>query len=138
MSATDTFLDTNILIYAVSGDVSRAARAEELLRRGGVVSVQVLTEFVDVARRKHRTPWSQLVDALDLVRELCVVADATVETFTLAVELSQQHRFRIFDGTIVASAILSGATTLFSEDMHDGQTIGPVTIRNPFAGLAQS
>ena len=46
------FFDTNILIYAVAQDDSRAARAEELLAAGGVIGVQILNEFVSVARRK--------------------------------------------------------------------------------------
>ncbi len=132
MSATDAFLDTNVLVYAVSGDPSKAARAEELLRRGGTVSIQVLMEFVDVVRRKHGIDWNELVDALDIIRSLCRIAEVTTETFTLALDLSRRHRVRIFDGMIVAAAIHSGASTLWSEDMHDGQVIGPVTIRNPF------
>jgi predicted nucleic acid-binding protein len=135
MNATDAFFDTNVLLYAVSDEAAKAARAEELLRQGGVVSVQVLAEFVDVARRKHGSAWGDVLGALDLVRELCGVVDASVETLALAVELSQRHRFRIYDSMIVAAAIRSGAKTLFSEDMQDGQTIGSVTIRNPFAGL---
>jgi predicted nucleic acid-binding protein len=53
----------------------------------------------------------------------------------LAAELSRRHRIRIFDGMILASAILSGARTLLSEDMQDGRVVESVTIRNPFAGL---
>jgi predicted nucleic acid-binding protein len=49
MNATEAFFDTNILLYTVGGDAAKAARAEDLLREGGTVSVQVLTEFTDVA-----------------------------------------------------------------------------------------
>jgi predicted nucleic acid-binding protein len=47
------FFDTNVLIYSLGKD-RRGRRAEQLLSQGGVVSVQVLNEFTDVARRKIR------------------------------------------------------------------------------------
>src|SRR5208337_4153394 len=51
------FFDSNVLIYAmVSGD-SRRERAQHLIAQGGVISVQVLNEFVAVARRKMGMPW---------------------------------------------------------------------------------
>ena len=48
------FLDTNVLVYAFSDDDSRKNDAASLIASGGVVSVQILNEFVDVARRKLR------------------------------------------------------------------------------------
>jgi predicted nucleic acid-binding protein len=33
----------------------------------------------------------------------------------------------------VATAIQSGASTLMSEDMHEGLVVGPIKIHNPFA-----
>lgn len=61
----EAFLDTNILLYALVPDRTlphdpRAEIAEELLARGGVVSVQVLSEFCDVASRKLGKSWSDL------------------------------------------------------------------------------
>jgi predicted nucleic acid-binding protein len=41
----------------------------------------------------------------------------------------------IYDGTIVASALLSGCATLYTEDLQHGQFIdGQLTIRSPFFG----
>jgi predicted nucleic acid-binding protein len=136
MNATEgAFLDTNVLVYALSGDPAKADRAESILQRGGTISTQVLVEFVDVVRRKHDVAWDGVLDAVDLILSLCSVVETDVETFMLAVELSRRHRIRIFDGMILASAILSGARTLLSEDMQDGRVVESVTIRNPFAGL---
>jgi predicted nucleic acid-binding protein len=135
MNADDVFLDTNVLIYSVVGDTAKATVAEELLRRGGTVSIQVLTEFADVAQRKYRSSWSDTLDALTLIRALCRVTDITVETHVRGLAISQRHGFRIYDGMIVAAAIIAGCTTLFSEDMQDGQVVDSVTIRNPFLSL---
>lgn len=46
------FIDTNVLIYLASGDPVKADRAEEIVGRGGAISVQVLNELANVARRK--------------------------------------------------------------------------------------
>ena len=34
--------------------------------------------------------------------------------------------------TVVEAALLSGATTLLTEDLQDGRRVGGLTIRNPF------
>ena len=52
MSGAEVFLDTNVLLYLLSGDADKADRAEELIADGGVISVQVLNEFASVASRK--------------------------------------------------------------------------------------
>jgi predicted nucleic acid-binding protein len=52
MSGTDAFFDTNVLLYLLSGDASKADRAEALVAAGGIISVQVLNEFASVASRK--------------------------------------------------------------------------------------
>jgi len=52
MSEVDSFFDTIVLLYLLSKDQAKADRAEALLAAGGVVSVQVLNEFVSVASRK--------------------------------------------------------------------------------------
>lgn len=64
------FLDTNVLVYAFASD-RRAAQAEALLARGGAISVQVLNEFANVARRELGMAWGEVVDALDAARTLC-------------------------------------------------------------------
>lgn len=46
------FIDTNIIVYLASRDVRKADRSEKIRAAGGVVSVQVLNEYVSVARRK--------------------------------------------------------------------------------------
>lgn len=53
---TETFFDTNVLLYLLSGDAAKADRAETLVAAGGVINVQVLNESASVASRKHRGP----------------------------------------------------------------------------------
>jgi predicted nucleic acid-binding protein len=128
------FLDTNVLIYAVAQDDPRGARAEDLLTGGCVVSVQVLNEFVSVARRKIRMPWEDVTEALDAIRILCPSpVPITVDTHEAALRIAQQYGYGIYDALVAASALEADCSTLYSEDLQDGQIIAnQLTIRNPF------
>ena len=128
------FFDSNVLIYAmVSGD-SRRERAQQLVAQGGVISVQVLNEFVAVARRKMHMPWNEVTEALDAIRILCSPpVPITISTHESALQIAQQHGYEIYDALIVAAALEARCATLYSEDLQDGQVIdGKLTIRNPF------
>lgn len=128
------FFDTNILVYAVAENDPRAVRAEALLEAGGIVSVQVLNEFVSVARRKMRMPWKDVSEALDVIRVLCPSpVPLTISTHESALKIAENHGYEIYDALVVAAALEAGCTALYSEDFHDGQVIdGKLTIRNPF------
>jgi predicted nucleic acid-binding protein len=136
MSASERFVDTNVLLYLLSADIVKADRAEELIAEGGTISVQVLNEFVAVALRKLRLSWLEIRDVLTQVRTVCPVEALTVETHERALRLAQRHGFSIYDALIVSSALRAGCKTLWSEDMQHGQLIErQLTIRNPFRVL---
>lgn len=130
------FFDTNVLIYAVAHDDPRNAQAEELLASGGVLSVQILNEFASVARRKILMSWSDVTEALDAFRVLCPSPlSLTIEMHEAALKIAEKHGYNIYDAMVVSAALGAGCATLYSEDLHDGQTIeGQLTIRNPFVG----
>lgn len=127
-----TFFDTNVLLYAISDDAPKANRASTLLRARGAISVQVLGEFVAVAKRKARMNLSEIRDALSRVRHFCEVYPLDADTHDDALDIVERYGYHIYDATIVASALRAGATTLYTEDLQDGQRIGTLTIRNPF------
>ena len=128
------FLDTNVLIYAALQPDPRSDRARALLAQGGAVSVQVLNEFANVARRKLRKPWPEMAQALTAVRALCPPPlPVTLATHEAALGIAARFGYRIYDSLIIASALEAACATLYSEDMQDGQVIeGRLTIRNPF------
>jgi predicted nucleic acid-binding protein len=130
------FFDTNVLIYAVAQDDPRSTQAEELLASGGVLSVQILNEFASVARRKILMSWSDVTEALNAVRVLCPSPiPITIEIHDAALKIAEKHGYNIYDALVVSAALEAGCTTLYSEDLHDGQSIdGQLTIRNPFVG----
>jgi predicted nucleic acid-binding protein len=127
------FFDSNVLIYAmVSGD-PRRERAQQLVAHG-VISVQVLYEFVAVARRKMHMPWEDVIEALDAVRILFPSPVAiAMDTHEAALKIAQRYGFGIYDAMIAAAALHARCTTLYSEDLQDGQVVeGKLMIRNPF------
>jgi predicted nucleic acid-binding protein len=127
------FFDTTILIYSISATDARAAVAEEILAAGGHISVQVLNEFAAVTRRKLKMSWKEISESLDSIRSLCEpAAPLTVTIHDAALKIAAEHGYHIYDALILASALDAGCDTLYSEDMQDGQKIGPITIRNPF------
>jgi predicted nucleic acid-binding protein len=133
VSVSAAFLDTNILVYLASGDVAKADRAEATVAAGGAISVQVLNELANVARRKMRMSWADTQALLDLLRGLLIVHPFPIETHEAGLRLAERYGFAIFDAMIVASALHAGCDTLWSEDMQHGMTLDEgLRIVNPF------
>jgi predicted nucleic acid-binding protein len=131
------FFDTTILIYAISAGDGRAAIAEGLLASGGNLSVQVLNEFAAVAKKKLKLSWDEVAEALDAVRALCERASPlTVAIHEAALGIAERYGYHLYDALILAAALDAGCDVLYTEDMQDGQKVGALTIRNPFAEAA--
>lgn len=133
MNAAETFFDTNVLLYLLSADHVKADAAEELVARGGVISVQVLNELAAVASRKLAMTWPEIREVLDTVRAVCRVEPVSVETHELGLELAARNGIPVYDAMIAAAAILAGCRVLYSEDFQAGQVLGgKLRARNPF------
>ena len=130
---SQVFLDSNVVLYLLSADERKADKAENLLAQQPCISVQVLNEVTSVCRRKLGMPWPEVQDLLLAVKASCMVLPLTVDTHAQAVSIAHQHQLSFYDAHIVATAIQSGASTLMSEDMHEGLVVGPIKIQNPFA-----
>lgn len=95
--------------------------------------MQVLNEFVAVARRKLNMSWEEIGDALTAVRTLCEPpSPLTVQIHHAGLAIAAQYGYHIYDSLMLAAALDAECDTVYSEDMQDGQKIGEVTIRNPF------
>ena len=133
MSESKAFFDTNILLYLLSADEAKAGQAEDTIAGGGVISVQVLNEFASVASRKLQMPYAEIQEILSQIRTICAVEPITVAIHDRGLRLAEQYGFSIYDAMIVAAALMSECTTLYSEDMQHGQIIdNQLIIRNPF------
>ena len=128
------FVDTNVLLYLLSDDAAKADRAEALLRGRIVISVQVLNEFANVARRKLRLEWGAVAQSLVDIRRFSEVRPLTLDTHERGIALAKRHRLSVYDAMIAAAALDAGCDTLASEDFSAGQRFErQLTVRNPFA-----
>ena len=126
------FFDTNILIYAFAADDPRSVQAEVLIAQGGVIGVQVLSEFVNVTRRKLHWQWRRIEAALAVIEELLGQArPLTAPVHARAVALARDHRLPFYDALIVAAALDAGCEELCSEDLQHGRKFGTLNVRNP-------
>lgn len=138
MPAEQAFFDSNVICYLFGSDPAKADRAEQLLADGGWISVQVLGEVTNVARRKAGLGWAQVAGITETVAQLCEVANLTLPVHREARQLAERHGFAFYDAQIVATALAQNCAIVWSEDMQDGRSVTSpdgrtVTIRNPFA-----
>lgn len=127
------FADSNIIVYLNHGEQARAERARAVVYRGPSISVQVLNEVSHVCVRKMRMDWMEIKDFLSGVRHFCPVVALTEAIHDDGRRIAAQYKLAFYDACIVAAALSVQATTLWSEDMHDGQVIDrSLTIKNPF------
>lgn len=134
------FLDSNVLLYAYSEtDPEKRARARMLADDpGAIISTQVLSEFANVVLRKFGMPVSEARRRTAELAARCEVFTVTPATVIEAFLIRERFGFGFFDSQIVASALASGATTLYSEDLHHSQTIdGILRIVSPFVPAAR-
>jgi predicted nucleic acid-binding protein len=131
-----SFFDANVLVYLASGDVAKADRAEATLAKGGSISVQVLNELANVARRKMQMSWDETHAFLNMLRGLLKVYPHTVETHETGLRLAERYGLSIYDSMIAASALDAGCDTLWSEDMQHGMKLDEgLRVANPFRGV---
>lgn len=128
------FADTNVLIYLISADAHKAARAEQVLASRVTVSVQVLNEFANVARRQAGIAWPVLTQVLADIRQFSDVRPLTLATHETALTLAARYPLAWYDALIAAAALEAGCDTLLSEDLQPGMRLEKrLTVRNPFA-----
>ena len=132
-ASTDVFFDTNVLAYIFSGDPTKSVLSENLLAKGGAISVQVLNECALVMRRKFKASWPQIEAMSEALRETCTVTPVSEAIHVHGLAIARQFKLHIYDAMIVAAALSAGCKTLYSEDMHDGLSIEGLKIRNPYA-----
>ncbi len=136
-----SLIDTNVLVYADSGDEPQRQRvAIDLIkahREAGtaVLAVQVLQEFTQVALRKLGLPPALVRQRLAFYGRFELVPTSP-ELIERAVDLHVLHGLAFYDALIVQAAISAGCAQLLGEDLQDGRLIGGVHIVNPFAGAA--
>jgi predicted nucleic acid-binding protein len=126
-------LDTNVIVYLAESDSGKRARSKALVAEGGWISAQVMNEVAAVARRKIRLAWPAVHELLALVRSFLIIEPLTLATHEQTLFVAERYKLDVYDSAVVASALLAGCDTLWSEGMHHGLVVeGILTIRNPY------
>jgi predicted nucleic acid-binding protein len=134
------FVDTNVLLYAISRepeDHDKAERANALLDVGDVaLSVQVLQEFHVQSTRETRADRITHEQAARLIESLLVFPVADITTGVMLTAMATRKRFEIsyWDAAIIEAARALGCEVVLSEDLSDGQDYAGVRVEDPFRG----
>jgi predicted nucleic acid-binding protein len=135
---TVRFIDTNVLLYAISRDSAeqdKAKRANEILAdRDLALSVQVLQEFYAQATRVTRPDpitHQQAVRLIESFRRF-PVQDITSAVLRAALDTRQRFQLSYWDSAIIEASRAVGCTEVLSEDLGDGQDYAGVRVVNPF------
>ncbi|MDZ7722206.1 MAG: PIN domain-containing protein [candidate division KSB1 bacterium] len=134
------FIDTNIFVYAFDqSDKNKQHTANQLIQdahieRKGCISYQVIQEFLNVATNKFKQPLS-ISDCQrylqSVLSPLCQVF-TSVDLYQYALDIMQRWKYSFYDSLIIAAAIQANCGILYSEDMQHGQSVGSLTILDPF------
>jgi predicted nucleic acid-binding protein len=134
------FLDTNIFIYTFdTSSPEKQARARELVATAladsqGVISFQVVQEFLNVATRKFKVPLTFRDCARylqSILAPLCEVYPS-MEFYLETLEIQERWQLSFYDASIVTAALGAGCESLYSEDLQHDLKIKDLTVRNPF------
>ena len=117
------FVDTNVLIYAISApdeDNRKRTIALELLGEGDLaISVQVLGEFYTQATRRSRQGAITHEQALKFIESIgnFPVQPITLDVFRSATHISNRFGLAYWDSAILAAARAAGCDAVYSEDI---------------------
>ena len=134
------FIDTNIFIYSFNTEVQKKCIVSRKLisdvheNSTGVISYQVIQEFLNAATRKFENPMSYKDSQrfLTIVLEPLCEVFSSLELYHRALEIMDQWWYSFYDSLIIASAVQADCALLYTEDMQHGQKIMNLTINNPF------
>ncbi len=132
-----SFLDTSVLLYTDDADSpEKQRRALDLIgecrgRRTGVVSTHVLQEYFVTATRKLRLATEVARRKTEIFGRLHLVTPG-LDDVVGAIDLHRLHDLAFWDALIVRSALVSGCSRLFSEDLQRGRRFEGAQVVNPF------
>ena len=130
-------IDSNILIYAeFEPDSEKGTRSANLILRAardGVISAQVLGEFLRFAQRRVPDAFDDAIRQALLYQAVFLTPPTTDVIINKASELARANRMQLWDCVVCAASAQAGAKVLLTEDMQDGRIINGLLLMNPFA-----
>ena len=133
----NVFIDTNIFVYAKTdvNEPHKQSLAKELLASLSdqvIISIQVLNEFYNVLSR-YKIKDDVIQAAIISLLRYCTLKVVTLNTIMSCWDIKTKYNYHYYDCLIIASALESDCSVLYSEDMQHGQIIEDrLKIINPF------
>jgi len=128
------FIDTNIIIYSLGENSTKAQIAAPLFLDRPCISTQVISETVNVTTKRLGLATKDVRQLIKTLHGLCHIELITMSTIEEALNIQERYKFSWYDSLIISSALDAGCSTLYSEDMQHGQFIeGRLEIVNPFS-----
>ncbi|MBI5308788.1 MAG: PIN domain-containing protein [Planctomycetes bacterium] len=133
MSA-ESFLDSNIILYNyMNTEVAKKNLSERLIKRAEhVISAQVIGEVCNNLRKKLQYTPDELEGVIEELYVSFNIISVDKNVYMRVPGLLRKYAVSFWDSLIIAAALDSGCTTLYSEDMQNGLKIDFLTIVNPF------
>lgn len=130
------FIDTNILIYYFSKDPARYSLVENIFTDSQfklITSTQVLSEFLSVILRKHVSDIKKVKSFLSQIIDVFEVVHFDENDLEKALDIKDKYQLSYYDSLIVANALKSNCTIIYTEDIHHGLKIRKkLMVINPF------
>lgn len=133
------FIDTNVFLYAFLEDEKSVEKrkislelSQELSSTDVVISTQVLSEIYSVML-KNKVSDKEIQEKLKILISETETSPITLDTIKKSWQVRFKYAYSYWDSLIIASALENNCSTLYTEDMHDGQVIeGSLRMINPF------
>jgi predicted nucleic acid-binding protein len=134
------FIDTNIFVYSFDNSevekqrISKKIIAEANTNLKGIISYQVIQEFINVATKKFKSPllMPDCNKYLSVVLEPLCEIFASIDLYYQSLEIMERWKYSFYDSLIIAAALKGNCSIIYSEDLKDQQKINDLTIINPF------
>lgn len=134
---TAVFADTNIVVYAYADEPLKSSVAEAIVRATPVLSTQVISEFLNVARIKMGLDLPTRHQIAENLLHACTVVSLDVQVVAQAMAVEATYQVSYWDALVISAALAGGCDTLYSEDMQDGQVFeNRLTVKNAFVTQA--
>lgn len=109
------FVDSNILIYLTDVDQDKKYKAEQIIITKPFINSQVAVEVANVFRRKFSFTKFELLNLWqDMLNDYTIIPTSK-QSIQKAIQLVNRYDFQLFDALIIADALLSNCTTLYSK-----------------------
>lgn len=134
------FIDTNIIVYTFDqSDRKKQKLSKEIIIQAienstGIISYQVIQEFLNISTTKFKSPLS-ILDCQryvnTILEPLCEVF-SSIELYHQALDIMERWQYSFYDSLIISAALKAECKIIYSEDLQHKQKIRNLTIINPF------